>query len=354
MKKFLKLIGILAGLAVLAVIIIIALMPWMDRWGATSDEIAASFPGDELVPSPAISYNRAITVNTSPEEIYPWIVQLGAERGGMYSYTWFETNILQCELINADRIHDEWQGLNVGDQVKMCPGDFGPVPYQVAIMEPNRALVMGHQEDGQWLDVWQFILVPQTDGTTRLILRSRDMKTGGFWDIIRPGVFIMERGMLLGIKERAERLAATGSVPSVQEMTPTPEVFIPLDEAIPDYGIKLEEVHLDIVNAILSKSFPAGCLTGDAPGCVGAHIGYSILSVTFKPRDLPEGQMLAYKNLPSVRVAMESNLAAPYSLYIYDNALRTLTLGFEVPESATVFGLEWADLTEIPLEIVSR
>lgn len=208
MKKFLKFIGILAGLTLLVVIVTAALTPWMDRWGATDEEIAASFPGDELVPSPAIFYNRAVTINATPGQIYPWIVQLGAERGGMYSYTWFETNILQCELVNAERIHEEWQGLKVGDQVKMCPGDFGPIPYEVAVIEPDHAIVMGHSENGEWVDTWHFVLIPQTDGSTRLVLRSRDMKTGGFWDIIRPGVFIMERGMLLGIKERAERLAS--------------------------------------------------------------------------------------------------------------------------------------------------
>jgi hypothetical protein len=206
-KKFLKLIGILAGLVVLAVIVIVAPMPWMDRWGATDNEIAASFPGDELVPSPAASYNRAVTINAAPKEIYPWIVQLGAERGGMYSYTWFETNILQCELVNADLIHEEWQDLKEGDQVKMCPGDSGPHPWEVAMLEPNHAIVLGHFEEEKWLDVWQFVLLPQPDGTTRLVLRSRDMKTGGFWDIIRPGVFVMERGMLLGIKERAEGIS---------------------------------------------------------------------------------------------------------------------------------------------------
>jgi hypothetical protein len=205
MKKFLKMVGILAGLAVLAVIVTIALMPWMDRWGATDEEIAASFTGDELVPSPALLYNRAVTVHAAPEEIYPWIVQLGAERGGMYSYDWFETNILKCELINADHIHEEWQNLKVADKVKMCPNEgWGPPAYEVAVMEPNHAIVMGHQENGVWNDVWQFILIPQTDGTTRLILRGRDLKSGGIWDVIRPGVFIMERGMLLGIKERAE------------------------------------------------------------------------------------------------------------------------------------------------------
>jgi hypothetical protein len=207
MKKFLKTTGVLTGLAVLVVIAIAALMPWMDRWGATENEIAASFIGDELVTSPRITYTRGISIHATPEEIYPWIVQLGAERGGMYSYEWFETNILRCELINADRIHEEWQDLNVGDQVKMCPGTSGPPPYEVAMMEPNRGIVLGHREKGEWIEVWQFNLVPQADDSTRLILRSRNGAQGWFWDVIRPGEFIMAREMMLGIKERAEGMA---------------------------------------------------------------------------------------------------------------------------------------------------
>jgi hypothetical protein len=207
MKKILKTTGVLAGLAVLVVIAIAALMPWMDRWGATSEEIHSAFPGDELVSSPRYVYNRVVTINATPDEIYPWLVQMGAERGGMYTYSWFETNILRCELINADRLHEEWQGLKVGDKVKMCPGDWGPPAYEVALLESNHAIVLGHQENGKWSDVWQFILVPQADGTTRLVARGRDTKTGTLWDMIRPGQFIMERGMLLGIRERAEGMA---------------------------------------------------------------------------------------------------------------------------------------------------
>lgn len=210
MKRFFKLLGILTGFAVTAILIIAALMPWMDRWGATKNEIAASFPGDELVPLPRVIYNRAVTINATAEEIYPWLVQMGAERGGMYSYSWFETNLLRCELINADRIHEEWQDLKAGDKVKMCPGDnWGPPAYEVALLEADHAMVIGHQENGKWSDVWQFILVPQTNGTTRLIARGRDLKSGGIWDVIRPGQFVMERGMLLSIKDRAESLATT-------------------------------------------------------------------------------------------------------------------------------------------------
>ena len=204
MKKILKIIAILACLGILTVVVIAALIPWMDRWGATNDEINATFPGDELVPSPRYTYNRVVTVNAAPEEIYPWLLQMGAERGGMYTYSWFETNILRCELINADRIHEEWQGLKEGDKVKMCPGNWGPPAYEVALLKPNQAVVLGHHENGHWSDIWQFVLVPQGDGTTRLIARGRETKSGSIWDIIRPGQFVMERGMLLGIKERAE------------------------------------------------------------------------------------------------------------------------------------------------------
>ena len=205
-KKVLTTIGILLGLAVALVLVVILLKPWMDRWGASDAEIATTFPGDELVQTPNSIVNRVVTIHATPAQIYSWIVQMGAERGGFYSHTWLETYLLQCKLVNADRIHPEWQGLQVGDQVKMCPGTFGPAPYQVAQLILNRAVTLGHQEQGRWVDLWEFNLIPQPDGTTRLVLRTRTMMTGGFWDIIHPGVFIMETGMLHGIRDRAEGL----------------------------------------------------------------------------------------------------------------------------------------------------
>jgi hypothetical protein len=181
------------------------LTPWMDRWGATNEELSAALPGDELVPEPVSFVNRAVTIHASPEEIFPWIVQLGAGKGGFYSYTWLETYLLRCPLVNADRIHPEWQDLKVGDEVKMCPEEPAPPPYIVAQIIPNQAVILGHQDNGEWVDLWQFVIRPQLDGSSRLVLRTRTMMSGGFWSIIHPGVFIMERGMLLGIKERAER-----------------------------------------------------------------------------------------------------------------------------------------------------
>ena len=193
----------LPSLVLLAALMIAELLPWMDRWGATEEELPASFAGDELVPSPRLFYTRAVSVDAAPEEIYPWIVQLGADKAGMYSYTWIEA-LLQCPQTNADRIHEEWQGLKMGDKVLMCPDENAPPAYEVAIIHPNQAIVLGHQHNGIWSDVWQFILIPQANGTTRLVLRSRSSLEGWLWDVIRPGEFIMARGMLLGIKQRAE------------------------------------------------------------------------------------------------------------------------------------------------------
>ena len=131
--------------------------------------------------------------------------------------------------------------------------------------------------------------------------------------------------------------------------TTTPEVFIPIDKAIPDYGITLEGVHLQLADARLAHSFPAGC-TGPAP-CTPAIAGCRMLTVIFAPRDLPQGDMLAYKNLPDVRVALEGGGSVRYSLTQYDPSTGRLSLGFEVPGEAQTFGLHWGDLVEIPLRV---
>jgi len=203
-KIFIGIVGMLFAVIVLGVTLAILLTPWMDRWGTTNAEAAATYPSDMLLPHPAGFGDRAVTINAKPEQIYPWIVQLGAGKGGMYSYSWLETYLLNCRLVNAERIHPEWQDLKVGDLVRMCPGESGPVPHVVAQIEPNRAIVLGHQENGRWVDLWQFVLNPQSEKMTRLILRTRTMAVSGTWDMIHPGIFIMERGMLLGIKGRAE------------------------------------------------------------------------------------------------------------------------------------------------------
>ncbi len=108
---------------------------------------------------------------------------------------------------NAYRIHPEWQDLEIGDLIHMCPDEPAPPPYIVAQIHPDQALVMGHKDQGEWVDLYQFVILPQEDGSSRLVLRTRSNMVGGVWSLINPGAFIMELGMLLGIKELAEILA---------------------------------------------------------------------------------------------------------------------------------------------------
>jgi hypothetical protein len=87
MKKVLFVLGLLIAAIAIIVIVVILLTPWMDRWGTTPAERAAEYPGDELVAQPARIVNRAVTIHATPEQIYPWILQIGADKSGMYSYT---------------------------------------------------------------------------------------------------------------------------------------------------------------------------------------------------------------------------------------------------------------------------
>ena len=153
-------------------------------------------------------------------------MQLGAGRGGFYSYEWLENYLLFCPIENANSIIPEWQNLRVGDEVRLCPGDFGPPPYTVADIEPERALILGHppqngaaSSEGAWNDTWAFVLQPTDDGNTRLILRTRGQSPTALDRVLEPGIFFMERGMLLGIKERAERAPAGRSSAEILSFT---------------------------------------------------------------------------------------------------------------------------------------
>jgi len=173
-------------------------------WGATRAEADGPLPGDDLLGNPAIITTRAVTVDTAPEAIWPWLVQMGPGRGGAYTYDWVE-NLLGLHMHSADEILPEFQDLQVGDAQLL--GRRGPV-LRVAALDPQRSLVF-RSDDGQW--VWALALVPAGTGT-RLISRNRIATSGGapgprlFSEyVMEPGSLIMERKMLLGIKYRAER-----------------------------------------------------------------------------------------------------------------------------------------------------
>jgi hypothetical protein len=146
---------------------------------------------------------RAIEIHAPPSAIWPWLVQIGPGRAGAYTYDWIE-NLFGLNMHSADRIVEEWQHLAVGDVLRSGPGRPG---MRVEILEPERILTT-RSERGDW--VWTFALEPR-DGSTRLISRNRIAMTGASAGqrlgmlVMEPGSLVMERKMLLGIKERAER-----------------------------------------------------------------------------------------------------------------------------------------------------
>ena len=176
--------------------------PWQMNWGATLEEINLILPGDELIPEPMLNSTRAITIDTPPEAIWPWLVQLGKDRGGWYSYEFIENKLLGLDIHNADRIIPEYQHLKPGDFIPTgAPG----VDVPVREVDPNQYLLIGGPEFSTlcfWLE--------QVDKThTRLIIRNRGKfpmnPAGFFWLVLMdPGIFIMMRKMLLTLKQRAE------------------------------------------------------------------------------------------------------------------------------------------------------
>lgn len=194
------------------------LKPRQDRWGATDDEVRASLPGDELLPDPDAQNTRAITIAAPPAEVWPWLVQLGADRAGFYSYDWLE-DLFGLGIHSADRVVDEWQRLEVGDVVYASRNRSGG--WYVVDVRPGEALVLqvADLDKGEplrrgtaaWAFQWTFALRDLGEGRTRLLVRER---VGFSTPTVRllmapvgPVSFAMTRRMLLGIKARAERRA---------------------------------------------------------------------------------------------------------------------------------------------------
>ena len=176
-------------------------------WGATDEEVARGMPGDALLVDPDVLATRAVGIDAPPSAVWPWLVQMGSGRGGVYTYDWIE-NLLGLEMHSADTVHPEWQDRAVGDAERL--GRSGPT-MRVAVLEPESAMVLAADE-GNW--VWAFGLYLDGDRRTRLVSRNRIRSPGASIVaravqslVMEPGSLVMERRMLLGIKERAERLA---------------------------------------------------------------------------------------------------------------------------------------------------
>jgi hypothetical protein len=173
-------------------------------WGATDEEAAARLPGDELLEAADGVATRAIEVEAPPAAVWPWIAQMGpAPCGGAYTYDWVE-NLLGLDMNSVDRVLPDFQHPEAGDTI-----GYGPNRMRLERVDPERVLAW-RSEDGNW--VWAFVLDPR-NGSTRLISRNRfrlpTLAARLGMIPMGPASLVMERKMLRGIKERAERLASS-------------------------------------------------------------------------------------------------------------------------------------------------
>ncbi len=172
-------------------------------WGATQAEAISRLPGDELLEGADGVATRAIEIDAPAAAVWPWLAQMGpSPRGGAYTYDWIE-NLLGLDMHSVDRVLAEFQDPEVGDTI-----GFGPNRVRLERVEPGHVLAMRTQ-DGNW--VWTFVL-EEHDGRTRLISRNRfrlpTLAARVGMVPMEPGSLVMERKMLRGIKQRAERLAS--------------------------------------------------------------------------------------------------------------------------------------------------
>lgn len=196
-----------------------AIRPWQEHWGATEAESVEILRGDHLVAEPAHQVTRAVTVEAAPEEVWPWIAQLGADRGGFYSYDWLEDRF-GLDIHSAGDIHPEWQDLSVGDVVyanrartagwyvvDLVPGEL----LVLAVADLLRDRPLRRDEGLRWEFLWTFAVRPAGDRRTRLVVRER-VAFGSLpakWLMAPMGLvsFVMTRKMMHGIKSRVEGLA---------------------------------------------------------------------------------------------------------------------------------------------------
>lgn len=214
--------GMVAALGMVANLMTPFLRHRRSRWGLDEAAAARDYPGDALVPDPAWSWTHGVEIDAPAAEVWPWVAQIGQDKAGFYSYQWLE-NLAGCRIHNADRIHPEWQGLQEGDGLRL---HHAMEPLPIIALEPGRLFVAAAEirqsgaapaaspapDDRPGAVSWLFLLEPLGAARCRLISRYR-MRTGtglaarlSFGPLLlEPIGFMMDRRMLLGIKERAER-----------------------------------------------------------------------------------------------------------------------------------------------------
>ncbi len=198
-RLFTALLLLAATLAVLGALFQIVYRPWQRNWGSTAEEVARRMPGDELITAPEFVATRAVTIRGRPEEIWPWLVQIGYRRAGFYSYDRLDND----GIPSAERILPEYQQLAVGDEIPLS----NAAGARVQAVEPGRSLLLavGRDPELPGAFTWAWGLYPEDDERTRLVTRLRWRAPGAASRVLMDATEIwMMRKCLLGIKRRVE------------------------------------------------------------------------------------------------------------------------------------------------------
>jgi hypothetical protein len=189
--------------------------PWYLQWGASDAEARMMLPGDEIIPSAASQTTRAVTVDASADVVWPWVAQIGQDRGGFYSFDLLE-NLVGCRMPTIDILRPDKQGWQLGDKLWMYPPErAGGVGFAtLRRYVPGHALAFGTHAVGTSITdpengSWAFIVQPLDRYTTRLLFRGRGAPrswAGVAFDrsIFDHVHFAMERRTMIGIKQLAE------------------------------------------------------------------------------------------------------------------------------------------------------
>lgn len=182
------------------------------NWGTTKDECRMRLRGDELVRSPVIQTTEGVWIDAPPSVVWPWLVQMGQDRGGLYSYETVQ-NLVGLDYHSADRIHPEWQHLAPGDEMRLVPKGWmglrdGIALKVVDVIEQQSIVLRATPPEHVWDAVWSFHLSPHWEDQTRLLFRTRtQLRHPGdvmVVEAVAPAKALFTRRMLLGIKHRAE------------------------------------------------------------------------------------------------------------------------------------------------------
>jgi hypothetical protein len=187
--------------AAFGIIYLLRIRPWQLRWGASDDELLRAMPGDDIVEQPTFNATRGITIHARPQDIWPWLVQIGIGRAGWYSYDCLDN---LCRP-SAEQILPEFQHLKAGDIVPLSPD--GKQGMRVKELRPSRWMLWWDNQGGA---TWLWKLEPIDEERTRLITRVRVRYAWLspailFHLLIEFADIVMMRKCMLGIRDRAER-----------------------------------------------------------------------------------------------------------------------------------------------------